>query len=140
MKKPDLLILIAIWEFFSAFAALIGIAAIAVLAFPAVLGTLDWGYNNGMSWGLWGFGDIPRVAAIFGLSVAIFVIFCILVLALLSGIGVLSGKEWGRITAIIHSALTGFWFPVGTVIGVLSIVYLTRQETKDYFIPPPPKV
>jgi hypothetical protein len=137
MKKPDLLILIAIWEFLTALAALIGIAAIGVLAFPAVLGTLDWGYNNGM---MWGFGDIPRVAAIFGLSVAIFVIFCILMLALLSGIGMLIGKEWGRITAIVHSALTGFWFPVGTVIGVLSIVYLTRQETKDYFIPPPPKV
>ena len=137
MKKPDLLILIAIWEFFTAFAALIGIAAIGVLAFPVVLGTLDWGYNNGM---MWGFGDIPRVGAIFGLSVAIFVIFCIMVLAILGGIGVLIGKEWGRITAIVHSALTGFWFPVGTVIGVLSIVYLTRQETKDYFIPPPPKV
>jgi hypothetical protein len=137
MKKPDLLILIAIWEFLTALAALIGIAAIAVLAFPVVLGSLDWGYNNGM---MWGFGDIPRVAAIFGLSVAIFVIFCILVLAILSGIGVLSGKEWGRITAIVHSAFTLFWFPVGTVIGVLSIVYLTRQETKDYFIPPLPKV
>ena len=128
MKKPDLLILIAIWEFFTAFAALIGIAAIGVLAFPVVLGTLDWGYNNGM---MWGFGDIPRVGAIFGLSVAIFVIFCI---------GVFIGKEWGRLIALVHSGLSLFWFPIGTVIGVLSIVYLTKQETKDYFIPPPPKV
>jgi hypothetical protein len=80
------------------------------------------------------------VGAIFGLSVAIFVIFCIMVLAILGGIGVLIGKEWGRIIALVHSGLSLFWFPIGTVIGVLSIVYLTKQETKDYFIPPPPKV
>jgi hypothetical protein len=41
MKKPDLLVLIAIWEFISAFVAFIGIVAIAVFAIPFVLGS--WG-------------------------------------------------------------------------------------------------
>jgi hypothetical protein len=135
MKKPDLLILIAIWEFISAFVALIGIAAISVFAFPAVMGMrFNWNgryYNGMMSMN----NNIPRVGAIFGLSVGIMVLACFLAVAILAGIGLLAGKEWGRISGIVHSVLTAFWVPIGTVIGVLCIVYLTRQEVKDYFIP-----
>jgi hypothetical protein len=138
MKKPDLLILIAIWEFFTAFGALIAIAAISIFGFTGFLGNWDgWSYNGGR---MWDFGSMPGVAIIFGLSVAIFVVFCVLVLAILSGIGILKGKEWGRVTAMVHSVISLFWFPVGTVIGVLSLIYLAKQETKDYFNPPPPKV
>ena len=56
MKKPDLLVLIAIWEFITAFISFIGIAAIAVFAIPAVLG--NW--NNWMPYITGGaaFGDI----------------------------------------------------------------------------------
>jgi hypothetical protein len=134
MKKPDLLILIAIWEFISAFVVFIGIVAIAVFAFPAVLGVWsDWGYNDGMMLNDSGMG---RPGAIFGLSVAILILLCYLALAIASGIGLLTGKEWGRITAIVHSALSLFSIPIGTVIGVLAIIYLTKQEVKDYFIPP----
>ena len=134
MKKPDLLILIAIWEFITAFVVFIGIVAIAVFAFPAVLGVWgDWGYYNGM---MWNNGDMPRVGAVFGLSVAILILLCYLALAIASGIGILTGKEWGRITAIVHSALSLFSIPIGTVIGVLAIIYLTKMEVKEYFIPP----
>jgi hypothetical protein len=45
------------------------------------------------------------------------------------------GKEWGRITAIVHSALSLFSIPIGTVIGVLSIIYLTKLEVKEFFTP-----
>jgi hypothetical protein len=136
MKKPDLLILIAIWEFITSFVVFIGIVAIAVFAFPAVLGTWgDWTYyGNGM---MWSTGDMPRVGAIFGLSVAILILICYLAIAIASGIGLLMGKEWGRITAIVHSALSLFSIPIGTVIGVLSIIYLTKQEVKEFFTPAP---
>ena len=139
MKKPDSLILIAIWEFFTVFAAFIGIATIAIFAIPAVLGNwMNWEYNNGywmatsLDW-----AEIRKTGVVFGLSVVIFLIVCFIVQAILAGIGLLKGKEWGRITAIVHSALSLCWFPVGTVAGVLAIMYLTRQDTKDYFIPPP---
>jgi len=136
MKKPDLLVLIAIWEFFTAFIAFIGIVAIALFAIPAVLGAWgNWsGYYNGM---MWNTGDMPRVACIFGLSVGIFILLCYLALAIIGGIGLLTGKEWGRITAIVHSAMSVFCPPIGTVIGVLSVVYLTKTEVKEYFIPQP---
>ncbi len=137
MKKPDLLVLIAIWEFITAFGAFIGIVAIAVFAFPAVLGVwgnIDWGYSYG--YGMIGDGNMPMVGAIFGLSVAILFLLCFLAVAVLGGIGLLTGKEWGRITGIVHSALSLVCVPVGTVIGILAIIYLVKPEVKDYFNPP----
>ena len=138
MKKPDLLVLLAIWEFISAFVAFIGIVAIAVFAIPFVLGSWgNWEYFNGGYYGMMGnYTDMPRVGAVFGLSVAILVLFCFLVIAIIAGIGLLKGREWGRITGIVHSALSVFCAPIGTVIGVFSIIYLTKQEVKDFFIPP----
>jgi len=61
VKRPDLLLLIAIWEFITAFGALIGISAIAVFVFPdAIKDTLG--------------SAIPGV--IFGLSISILVLLC----------------------------------------------------------------
>jgi hypothetical protein len=117
VKRPDLLVLIAIWEFVTAFGALIGISAIAVLVFPEVIHPFIG-------------PAIP--GAIFGLSIAILVLLCYIGLALAGGIGLLQGKDWGRILSIAHAALILFWFPIGTVIGILSIIYLTRPEVTDY--------
>ena len=117
MKRPDLLLLIAIWEFITAFGALIGISAIAVFAFPDAIEHT--------------FGSaIP--GAIFGLSIGILVLLCYVGLAIAGGIGILQGKEWGRVLSIAHAALSLFWLPIGTVIGILSIVYLTRPEVTSY--------
>jgi len=116
MKKPELLILVAIWEFLSAFGALIGIAAISIFTFPNI-----W----------WG-GVFP-VAPIFGLSIAILVLLCFIGLAVAGGIGLLQGKEWGRSLSIAHAALSLFWIPIGTVIGILCIIYLTKSDVAAYF-------
>lgn len=130
MKKPDLLILIAIWEYITAFGAFIGIAAIAIFAFPAVLSTWDWGFSSGVM-------HSSPVGGVFGLSIAILVLICYVALGIGGGIGLTSGREWGRIASIIHSALSLFWVPIGTVIGVLSIIYLVREDVREYFNPKP---
>ena len=136
MKKPDLLVLIAIWQFITAFFAFVGIAAIGVFAFPSVLGYWD-GYGYGMMCGGY---DMPVWAGVFGLSIAILVLLCYLVLAIVGGIGLLlnRGHEWARIVSLVQNALVLFAIPVGTVIGTLSIIYLTKQEVRDYFNPPAP--
>ena len=118
MKRPDLLILVAIWQFITAFLLVIGIAAIAVFAFPEALG-FRWGPVD--------------EGAIFGLSIAIFVLICLIGLFWAGGIGVLQGKNWGRIISIVNSVLACFNMPIGTVIGILSIIYLMRPEVRDYF-------
>jgi hypothetical protein len=124
-----MLILIAVWEFITAFVSLIGIFAIALFAFPAMLGM--WGNN----WGsMWGMGGTPMIGGVFGLSIAILVLLCYLAVAITAGIGLLMGQEWGRVTGLVHSALSLIFPPViGTVLGTLSIIYLTKTEVKDYF-------
>ncbi len=118
MKKPELLVLIAIWEFLTAFFAFIGLAAIAVFAFPTILFLTD----------------APRIGGLFGLSVASLLLLGYIVLAVAGGLGLLSGKEWGRVLSMAHAGISLLWIPVGTIIGVLILVYLTRQDVRDYFV------
>ena len=116
VKRPDLLLLIAVWEFITAFIAFVGLCAIAVFIIPDAI--KPW----------WG----PEVGTIFGLSIGILVLICYIGIAIAGGTGLLKGKEWGRIMSIVHAALSLFYFPIGTVIGILSIIYLTRPEALEY--------
>lgn len=118
LKKPDFLTLIATWQFFSAFFALVGICAIATFAFPSAVGPL-WGQ--------------ALASVIFGLSIAILVLLVYVGIAIAGGIGLLKSREWGRVLSIIHAALSLFAFPVGTTIGILVLVYLTKSEVSEYF-------
>jgi len=117
-KRPDLLLLVAIWLFFSAFLYLIGIAAIAGFAFPEALG-----FKYGPA----------DVGAIFGLSIGVFVLLCCCGLSLAGGIGILKAESWGRIISIVVAILSLFWIPIGTVIGVLVLIYLMKAEVREYF-------
>ena len=118
MKKPDLLILITIWEFLTALVALVGVVFLAIYAFPTVI------------WLLWG---VARAGVLFGLSVGTLLLLAYCGVAVAAGFGLLTGREWGRILAVVHSALSVFNVPVGTVIGILSIIYLIKPEVKEYF-------
>lgn len=123
MKRPDLLVLIAIWEFLTAFVAIIGVSVIFIFAIfvPA-----------NMMW-----GDFPRTGALFVLGFGIFILLAFIGLAVAAGLGVLAGREWGRMLALVHAVISAFWVPIGTIIGVLAIVYLLRPEVKDYFLTKP---
>ena len=129
MKRPDLIMLIAIWMFLSAFGILIGVGGIASVFFC----TAPWmtmGEWNG--WQMWGAPNIG-VIAILGLSIAALMMLAYFILALMGGIGLLKGKEWGRILSIVHAALSLFSIPIGTVIGILVLIYLTKPEVREYF-------
>jgi hypothetical protein len=117
VKKPDLIILVVIWEFISAFGAVIGISAIFIFALPSVL-DLE---------------DIARAGGLFGISVGIFVLLCFIAIAIAAGIGLLTGKEWGRSLGLAHAALTLILIPIGTIIGILVIIYLLTPEVREYF-------
>jgi len=114
MKKPDLLLPIAIWRFIVASVLAIGIIAIAVFAFPEAVEDADTG-------------------ALFGLSIATIVLLALISLSVLAGIGLIKGKSWGRTLAIVNAVLDLFSIPIGTTIGVLTLIYLFRQEVKEYF-------
>jgi hypothetical protein len=136
MKKPDLLILIAIWEFIAALFTLGIIIFLTLVAFPSVLGM--WGNNW---WDMWGIGNAPSImGSVFAISLIILVLVCYLAVAIIGGIGLLLGKEWGRITSLVHNALSLIVIPIGTIPGTLSIIYLAKAEVRDYFTVKPPRV
>ena len=111
MKRHDGLVLIAVWDFLTALWLLIPVVAIAIFAFP----------------------DTDDAGGYFGLSIATMVLLSLLGISLAAGIGLLTRKEWGRILAIVHAAMSLIVIPLGTIIGALSLVYLTRSEIREYF-------
>ncbi|MDD5190518.1 MAG: hypothetical protein PHE50_05695 [Dehalococcoidales bacterium] len=134
MKRPDTLVLIAIWQFLAAFASLIGIAGLAAWGFAGAMN--GWGSRDG-AWSGY-YHSQPPVWEVFFLTIGITALVCLLTLAVAGGVGLIKGKEWGRITSLVFNALGLFIFPVGTIIGTLALVYLTKKETKDFFSPPIP--
>jgi hypothetical protein len=118
MKRPDLLLLVAIWAFLSAFLYLVGIVAIAAFSFPEAIG--------------FGYGP-ANVGSIVGQSIAIFVLLCCFGVSMAGGIGILIAKSWGRIMGIITAVFSLFWIPIGTVLGVLVLIYLAKTEVREYF-------
>jgi hypothetical protein len=118
-KRPDMLILIAVWQFLSAFGALIGLIAIALFAYP-VINNLD---------------GIARTGGLFGLATGAFFLVCFTILAAAGGFGLLNGTELGRILSIVHASLNLILIPIGTIIGILVIIYLGKPEVKEYFEP-----
>jgi len=117
MERPDLLVLVAVWEFITAFVALVGAVCIGAIAIPAVVATGD-----------------PYVAAPLAfLSIPTLLLLCYAGLGTAGGIGLLLGREWGRIMSIVDAAFTLLWFPIGTALGILVIIYLTKADVRDYF-------
>lgn len=51
----------------------------------------------------------------------------------IAGIGLLKFKEWGRILTLIVAFFALLEFPLGTALGVYSIVILLKTETTELF-------
>ncbi len=119
MRRPDELILIAVWEFITAAGALIGMSAIFIFAFPEVR------HLQG----------VDNVAAVFGLIIAVIFLFFTSSLAVVAGFGLLAGKEWGRVMSIAYATFSLLRIPFGTIVGILVIVYLIKPQIREYFEP-----
>jgi hypothetical protein len=73
-------------------------------------------------------GDIgPQVLRIVGLSVGAF-LFVLAIPKIVGGLGLLKHHEWARILVMILSFLSLLNIPLGTALGVYSIVYLMKPE------------
>ena len=125
MKKPDMLVPIAVWEFFTAAIIIIPISALIIIFFANVpdwrMWMVDWDGPNVML--------LARIA----ISFVILIFIAYFVLAVMGGIWLLQGHEMGRTLSIVHGALSLLCIPIGTVVGALVLVYLTRPEVRDYF-------
>ncbi len=114
MRRPDLLILIAVWEFLGAFGAFIGIIAISVFAFPVVSSS----------------HGIGSVGGIFGLSIAVLVLLFCLCISIAGGIGLLGGKGWGRRLSLVLAVIGLRGIPFVTIIELLVMFYFKSPELR----------
>ena len=118
MKKPDLLILVIVWQFLSAFMALMGLLVVAIVAFPDATASM-WG------------STLPGF--IFAISIAVLILLSYIIISIIAAIGIIKNKDWGRIMGIVQAALSIFGPPAGTVAGILILVYLLRPDVEGYF-------
>ncbi len=98
--------------------------------FSTLFSTLDLGGTNALLSSVLGSttsttNDMGALLLLFGgLS---------LVFSLVIAFGLLMGKRWGRSAMIFNGLFDLFLPPVGTVFGIISIVYFMRSNVSDYF-------
>jgi hypothetical protein len=71
---------------------------------------------------------IPAIGTILGMGIAFFS-----VIDIVGGIGLLSFRSWARIVVLIMSVVNLVNFPVGTAVGIYSIVILVHSDTTALF-------
>jgi len=118
MKKPDGVIVIAIYYLVLALVFLIGSCAVLLTLVTAVTSTYD---RVGAMW------------AAFGIGIGLLFCLILLVGSVMAGWGLLTLKNWGRWSAIILGAMQLLGFPIFTVIGGFIIYYLLREDVAAAF-------
>jgi hypothetical protein len=79
----------------------------------------------------WEATQILRVVGIWGGAIIAF----FSVPEIIAGVGLIKRKEWGRILALVVSFFNLIWFPLGTALGVYSIIILLNDESVKIFNP-----
>ena len=119
-KRPDGVILIAIYQFISSIPGIILGTAILAIALPAVIqGVRD---------------QIGLIAAIFGISLLVLFTLGFSLILIVSGIGLIAMKNWARWVACALALLIIWAVPIGTLIGGLILFYLLQEDVKQHFV------
>jgi hypothetical protein len=119
MKRPDGVTAIAVWFFVDALLMLIFACILLAIPFSGVIEDIN--NPTGEFW------------VVFSVTCGVIFILLSGVLSVLAGWGLLMLKEWARWLGIILSIFSLFAFPIGTVIGVLIIWYLLREDVREVF-------
>lgn len=85
---------------------------------------------------------VPSVIMFVAMIISGFLLICSIP-GIIAGWGLLNGANWARILAIILSVLyIPFQIPIGSILGIYSLVVLLTPEATRYFeqpsAPPPP--
>ena len=76
----------------------------------------------------------PRVLITVGTAVGA-LLFMLGLPGIVAGYGLLKRRPWARGLAIVVGILNLFNVPIGTVIGIYTLLVLTQTEAVDYFAP-----
>ncbi len=118
MKRPDGIVIIAVYYALVALVFLVGSCAILLGLFAALAAIAD---RFAATW------------AVFGIGLGLIVCLIFLAGSVVAAWGLLAMKHWGRWAAIVLAVLQLPAFPIWTVIGGLIIYYLLREDVRLAF-------
>lgn len=101
----------------------LGVTVLAILQILGSLGTIAAGFAIG--------AVLPLLGAAFGVALIV-----IGVITLLIAIALFSGRNWARILNIIFAVIDLINFPIGTILGIVFLIYFTRPHVVAYFKQP----
>jgi hypothetical protein len=110
----------------------VGVTVLGIIQIIFSLSDLALGLAIGGS--LLSLSFVPGIGGIFALLGIVFVFAG--ALSLIFAIAFLTGRNWGRILMMIGAVIELFAFPIGTIIGIIILWYLTRPRVKAYFKQP----
>ncbi|BAQ34928.1 hypothetical protein ABFB50_00055 [Dehalococcoides sp. THU3] len=116
MKRPEGILVLAIWQFCAAFFSLADVVIITLFFMPAIAGLYDY----------------AREGAAWGLSILSFFTVTYLLISLIGGIGLLKGRKYGRVFSLYQAAFSLLIFPLGTAAGIAGLIYLNQPNIKQY--------
>lgn len=119
MKRPDGVTAIAVWFFVDALLMLIFACILLAIPFSGVIEEIN--------------DPIGEFWVVFTVTCGVIFILLSGVLSVIAGWGLLILKDWARWLAIILGIFSLFAFPIGTVIGVLIIWYLLKEDVREAF-------
>jgi hypothetical protein len=107
------------WLFILEHAVLLVIAGLAFMVLPTI-GAVSRD------------ADATVVLSILGTGFGLFMLLLALP-GILAGYGLLKRKSWGRVLALVIGILGLVNFPLGTAIGVYTLIVLMQHSATDYF-------
>ena len=119
MKRPEGVSLVALYFFAMSIPSLIGACCLLAGMVTAGFGIQEF--------------EFGAVAGITTGVLALILAFGLGILLFLTGLGLWGMRMWARWLAVGISILSLFAFPIGTVIGAVTIWYLFKENTKDAF-------
>ncbi len=117
--RPNGVVWVTIWFFINAVFDLLGAVTILIFALPALIRDPV--------------GEDEGYLVIAGISFGLFLLVVFGALSVTAVVGLLRLRIWARGLAIGLAALGLLFFPFGTIIGVLIIRYLLKDEAKQAF-------
>ena len=119
MKRPEGVSLVALYFFAMSIPSLIGACCLLTGAITTGVNLQDFQLGN--------------IAGITAMVIVLILAFGLGITLFITAVGLWGMRMWARGLAVVISILSLFAFPIGTVIGALTIWYLFQEKTKDAF-------
>ncbi|MCO6453207.1 MAG: hypothetical protein J5I90_20670 [Caldilineales bacterium] len=117
-NRTDGISIIAIYFFLSGFLSLMSLCGLMFLGYGIFFNVDDTG---------------SQALALVGLSCGLVIVLAAGLASLIVGYGVWNMRSWARWAAIVLAVLALPGFPIGTVIGILIIWYLLKDDVRPLF-------